>query len=335
MGAPEQPQAQPAECKILPPAIARTQLQALKLDIQAQSKSLDRTAYNLPQASVTPFFPTGKKFDDGLRDLVKDSLVKLGLTNVPPNFAIAVVSQLLNQLGTKRIYVYTVQNGDLVLGNDVNQELARYSILPWEALADNMVLREVFFQLYDLGKYEYGKTDATPKFVYPAYVQGSVDATWHINRARDAKWYTDKKNAAEQMMNIFNRPDTKNLFDALTQALIKANESMLNDLAGFDPAKIRPDFEKKYTKDQIFGPNGAYNIVLGFQRVLAAFEDFSPSGLANRKATLSINIGIGNDSQHERYTWVRELTCVPVAPPQQPQRPEGGGVDSPVVPIPD
>lgn len=213
-----------------------------------------------------------------------------------------------------------------------------FDILPWRALKSSLEIQEEQKKNYELGKNEGGIDISNPK---TASIEAGVDATRHTEKLRTETWYKTKSEAANLLLKIYKGNPGR--LDAPTISFLNANNRIkkLEDLASqtdFTPGKFNANFEKKFVaangKNELYGREGLYNLVLAFQRVMDAHKG---KELNDSKITISLRIGTTIKEVEERYAKVTtaayDLTDdpgiintpeepEPVPPPPPPEPPE-------------
>ncbi len=155
-------------------------------------------------------------------------------------------------------------------------------------------------------------------------IEGSVDATEFDARVRPPEFYKEKVLAAKALLAAYGH--SRASFESNTQKLIASNQAILKDLSGYNEvdASGKPDFShatfensfiKNHDVEAVRGPNGIFNLVLAFQRLLRSrvavtedllkIDDKTALEALTKKTSLTLTIGKTKNNQAERFVRLR------------------------------
>lgn len=283
-------------CKEVRSSLTIEQLRALRHEIEQGKISKKAEEYNHPETKLEK--------SDTLASILEKIFTQKGVKAPKGGIQRIELALSANGLDLEKLNAdaWKVEKGKLVFSKGAGAkktEVFAMNLLPWTALEGKEKKETLVEHFYALGVYT-GSPDVN---MTPDTVEGGVDATPHALKLRQAKWYEEKVHASALMLKIFD--NNKDRFDTATQKLIADHEKILRDLASqtdYAPNRMKSDFEKKYTKDEVSGSEGVYNLVLAFQRVLDAYGErdkwiTSPES----RTVVSLVIGKTVRKKEERY----------------------------------
>lgn len=300
-------------CKEIKSPLTAKQLRDLRHEIEQGKISKKAEEYNFPETKLEK--------SDTLASILEKVFTQKGVKAPKGGIERIELALTANGLDLEKIKAdsWKVEKGRLIFINSKGKspvDVFTINLLPWTALDAKEGKETLTEHYYDLGVYRGAPVMENP----PEMIEGGVDATPHGLNVKQAKWYEEKVHATALLLKIYD--NNKNRFDSPTQSLIAGHEKILRDLASqtnYSPAKMRTDFEKKYTKEEISGGDGVYNFVLAFQRVLDAYgkED---KRLTKPDAATVVSLIVGKTLRKREERFVKTV-----------RKAEGDGNDLPPV----
>ncbi|MBU1759156.1 hypothetical protein KKG31_08835 [Patescibacteria group bacterium] len=312
------------KCEIVPSKLTQDELKKLRHEIIRGKISTNPTAYDHAETQLG----SSDNFDTILNQIFTSKNAQVPLGSVARiEIALKAKGWDIDKLRNRGVDSWKVDNGKLMLSAPKaggKKDIFIMDLLPWKSLKQTAEVQEEFTHNYDLGAHDGSpKTDGKGLLT----IDGSVDRTPYEQTAKTEKFYREKSEAAQLLLQIYNTD--KNRFTPATQTLISKYLPQLNKIStqtNFVPTAFRAAFEKGYSADQLFGADGIYNFVLSFQRVIDAFNS-AQQDLVNGKAKIALFIGTKTKNRDERYVETHSVSTEPDTLKDEggticPQRPE-------------
>lgn len=153
-------------------------------------------------------------------------------------------------------------------------------------------------RFYGLGEYELSRGPKAPK-EKTKLIDGSADATqWNPSKMKEGR-YKKIASYASVLLDILDTDPDR--LTPKTRDFLLPKKDILTLVASLKPSEFPEKLEKQYSFDEVSGPEGIYNIIVAFQRIVNLYGKSAKTLAKDVKIKLALSIGEHVKEEKERF----------------------------------